>query len=374
MPKKSAFRNFNIFCGMSIITEDEKKQAKKEGREIKPLTTAKLTRGEYKSVRALFKAKFENPRKSDHKNSDYIITAKEVAITNGNPKQKGYYKKDHYHRNNESVKSSHLIAIDGDQTTSNPKSCIDPKLVYELMKELNYSFILYTTHSHSKDQNRWRLFLFSEYSILPDNYKSTCLKLAHLIKKRYPKFVISTESMVLSQPWYTSARKDPNDGLHYAKYKLGKLFTPSNKTLTKTPTKSSSGQRSIDESLGNIKSGKSFHNEFRDLLFQAAADPLPREMLIFHGQSLLNESARKDPEHEKHHVWLGECAEMESNVDGAISRVKSLSKNNAKKDPAIEIFEGELEIDEFARAKKLSEELLAPKNTVLGDLLYRKPF
>lgn len=322
------FRNFTVFTGTSVTRKNDDA----------PKPTAKLIPKEFKNIRALYKAEFETPIQSDHKNADYIITAKDVEITPADPDAKGYRSKDHYHRNNKSVKLIQFIAIDGDKTESNPESCIAPELVEELMRGLKYSFILYTTHSHSRTRNRWRLLV--PCICLPEHYKATCLRLGRLIKKHYPEFVISTEIMTLSQPWYIAARKNPDDGLHYSAYKIREQFKPvTENTPTPQHTEKSGESRTISESLENIRSGEGNHNEIRDLIYQQAKDGMPKDLLMLFGEKLLEESGRSNPEHENHSVWLQECNELEKNIDGAIERTKEGKNKSACINNVFELFE-----------------------------------
>lgn len=200
---------------------------------------AELKEIEIKDFKNLYETFFETPLQGS-KADAYITIAKEVEITKGDPSSSVEYRRnDHYHRYNHTQLSAQFIAYDGDASKSDSESCIPVSEIHTALDRLNYRYILYTTHSHSKTKNRWRVIIpcFIDHI---DKHKPTMLRLFQELEAICPDLKWTNESKTWSQPWYVALRDNPEDGLYESYFNnKGRDFLAVNASPSGSPSGSS---------------------------------------------------------------------------------------------------------------------------------------
>jgi hypothetical protein len=213
------------------------------------------------------------------KNEHYITIGDDYSITYADREQhpNSYKYNDHYHRNNVSQKSAWLLPFDGDSSYSDKNSCVPPIEVHEILKKLNYTHVIYTTHSHQPpDKIRWRLFIPCK---MTDKRQLTA-SMMHLFKEiNHPDLKLSNESKTWAIPWYLPTRDNPDDGLfEYYEYHDGRPFTAVDGVPdTYDRDEAEKTDRSVESMIQIIKQGApntGLHEATRDLAMGFIKDGL----------------------------------------------------------------------------------------------------
>ena len=202
-------------------------------------------------------------------------------------------KVDELHRDNVNHLESHCVCIDGDQKVGDPKSCIEPKRVHEVLKRKDINHFIYTSFSHSPpDKHKWRLVVPCKITSL-DEHKAT---VAHLHKLLFDnglnELVAVKESFNLSQLWYLPRSKDPSVFQTFSHF-TGKDFPthdqyPNFWSLVPTPTKTKPEVNepepettSYDEIIHNIETATHpIHDSINLFIYGSVKDGLPRWRIL----------------------------------------------------------------------------------------------
>jgi hypothetical protein len=213
------------------------------------------------------------------KNEYYITIGDSYDITPADPVAPvlSYKSKAHFHRNNKSQVSAWLLPFDGDSRVGRNDSCIEPKRVHTALKKIGYNHVIYTTHSHGPDKNRWRLFIPCKLGSPEQLAASVELLLEQLKNNGCDDLKMSGESKTWSSPWFLPTRDDPDDGLfEYYYWDKGRDFLPAEgEAVCKVETEAEN--RTMFEMLDKIATGEAntgLHAATRDLAYGLVKDGL----------------------------------------------------------------------------------------------------
>ncbi|MCK4817309.1 hypothetical protein KA005_16180, partial [bacterium] len=192
-----------------------------------------------------------------------------------------------YHRCDEILNSSEFLIIDADSSSANKDSAPSPEAGHEALKKLGYSHFIYTSHSHSKEKNKWRAVLpckIAEETTEKnkEKLKATYFQLIADLQKTGLDIAPTTESYVWSQPWYMPSREDPTDGL-FEFFSWFKGKTPSVSSVVKptaekpTAITATTDEETVEGIIFGLMSGAHCHTAVRKLLYMKAKDGVTKE-------------------------------------------------------------------------------------------------
>ena len=221
-------------------------------------------------------------------------------------------------RKDVNLASSNIIIIDGDEGIRG-RNAPDPKEVHDALIELNLNHFIYTTHSHSKDKNKFRCVVEAGEHTKEQLKFNNGLLLSSLSEKGVPiKFV--TEMSTWSQPWFVPTRDDPEDGLFesysYTKGIAWEIQTENITNLNKVAETESSSINTLDEMYENIRTGKEYHESLRNISYQLVKDGVPSAHVKSQLRSMLNSSLDSGSER-----WQARYDDINRLVDGAVDRL-----------------------------------------------------
>jgi hypothetical protein len=218
-------------------------------------------------------------------------------------------------RKNSNLKSSKLIVIDGDSAIRG-KLC-EPQLAHLKLKQLGYNHFIYTSHSHSAEQNKFRIVIeCMEHSQeqLKDINKSILDELRLDIK-------LVKEMNSWSQPWFDPYRDNPEDGLfEFYSYFNGDIYEQKeNQTETKKDEEEGDQDEdhsSLQEMYENIRTGKEYHESLRTISYQLIKDGMSKAHTLAMLRTMMNASAEVGTDR-----WQIRWDDLERLVQGAVERV-----------------------------------------------------
>lgn len=226
-----------------------------------------------------------------------------------------------FERKDENLESSNLLIIDGDEGIDGQPLC-SPEEVHEALVSLKINHFIYTTHSHNKERNKFRVVIASGEYVKADLKTNNSKLLGDLLGEgigiKYVK-----EMNTWSQPWFVPTRDEPGDGLfRYFGYFEGsdwKVAKPSkevdtSKLLSREPVVESV---SLDEMYENIRTGKEYHESLRTITYQYIKDGMNAANVKAIVKSLLNGSQEAGSER-----WQTRYNDVDRLVDGAVNKTQ----------------------------------------------------
>lgn len=115
-------------------------------------------------------------------------------------------------RSDKYLRSAEFLIIDGDNGFGGGNAP-DPKDMSEALKDMGIAFILYTTHSHSKTKNKFRVVIPANRPFDKGELKPTMDSLLERLIKAEVGVEPVKEMYTWSQPWFVPTRDEPDDGL-----------------------------------------------------------------------------------------------------------------------------------------------------------------
>ena len=225
-------------------------------------------------------------------------------------------------RKDSNLTSSNLIIIDGDEGIRGKPLC-SPQDVHSALCDMGINHFIYTTHSHSSEQNKFRVIIASDSYDKDDTRLNNKLVLKELAL-RDCKIKHVKEMNAWSQPWFVPTRDNPGDGLfeHY-KYTDGKDWEivkdeQENETEaeeTKTQREADGSSETLDQMHENIRTGKEYHESLRTLSYQYIKDGMSAANCKAILRTLLNGSSDAGSER-----WNVRYRDIDRLVDGAVNR------------------------------------------------------
>jgi len=232
----------------------------------------------------------------------------------------GFIRCETIERKDSDCKPSRLLIIDGDESEDG-SNAPSPRQVHLALKELGYNHFIYTSHSHSKDKNKYRVVIAAdEYdrNAVTANNSAVLLEL----KARGKAIKHVKEMNSFSQIWFNPRRDDPEDGLYrfygFFKGKDWESITDVQESETETKkdqeeTEKTGGSESLEQMHENIRTGREYHESLRTLSYQYIADGMSTANAKAILKSIMNSS--KDAGSDR---WQTRYDDIDRMVDGAI--------------------------------------------------------
>lgn len=131
------------------------------------------------------------------------------------PKHFGYFVRGELNptaRRDANLSAASVLVLDGDRTSKDENSCCPPIDVHIALKELNINHIIYTTHSHSFNKNKFRVVIPCKIRGKQELKNTVDKLLGELLEKQVDIYPVK-EMYTWSQPWFIPSRDDPDDGV-----------------------------------------------------------------------------------------------------------------------------------------------------------------
>ena len=224
-------------------------------------------------------AGFTKPRIGYGKHDGYIVRGE---IPNGT-------------RKDANLPSGCLLIVDGDESTDNPKSAPPPADTHQILKQLNINHRIYTSHSHSKTLNRYRILIPCD---LPnkDHLRPTVRKLFGLLHSAGSTLTCATANNTWSQAAYLGNR-DTDDGLFecYGFFD-GDDFTAEPAEVHSSGSSSEGEKFDSMQAIQNVLDASDYHSSLRDLAARYQRLGLPNDEIIQFLRGLMSASEEKGTE------------------------------------------------------------------------------
>ncbi len=272
---------------------------------------------------------------------------------------------DGYHRNDVSLKSSEFLIIDADSSSADKDSAPSAKAGHEALIKLGYTHFIYTSHSQTDKNNKWRAVLPCKIAEKTTDENRAKLKATYfqLIKDLQGiglDIAPTRESYVWSQPWYMPTRDNPNDGLfeHYSWFDGVSPDVISVKPKADNEQLDTTAQMTDEETVEGIIheliTAKHCHTAVRKLLYMKAKDGIAKEAACAEVAALMQIN-------KTHKDW-------QIVYEGI---PKSFIDAKKKIDDEQQAFVEKINVADNTTKLigSLNEDVLAPKDSLFGDLV-----
>lgn len=220
-------------------------------------------------------------------------------------------------RENANLKESSLLIIDADVGIDGGNAPSPGDVSAELkMRRVNH--FIYTSHSHAESQNKYRVVIPTNRPFVNGELKDNMIKLLRGLGIGWVK-----EMGVMSQPWFTPTRDDPNDGLFYFDlYTEGQPWEIDNVKESKdqaTPEEpapkpeSREGVETLDQLYENVRSGSELHESLLTISYQLVKDGMSKAHAKSMLRTIMNGSELAGTER-----WLERFNDIERMVDRVV--------------------------------------------------------
>lgn len=265
------------------------------------------------------------------------------------PKHIGYFvrgKLDPVHRKDVNLSSADLLILDGDRTSKNESSCCPPIDVHIALKEMNINHVIYTTHSHSFNKNKFRCLIPCKIQS-KENLKSTVKKILQELNDKDVDIYNVKEMNVWSQPWFIPSRDDPEDGMFecynylegedYEEYidelvsKPANVFD-NNMDSADIPDRTS---ESITDIIGTIIGGKpGLHDALNKYAYMQIKDGIAPKVVAETLRGLMMANPHQDDR------WQDRYNEIDRSISGAKEKIDY-------EQPSVDVTEIEYKVHEY---------------------------
>ena len=246
-------------------------------------------------------------------------------------------------RLDKNMASSRLLIIDADIGVGG-ENAPSPYLVGRKLKMRGINHFIYTSHSHSDKQNKFRVVVPTKEPYVKEHLDQLMKGLLKGLGVGWVK-----EMGVMSQPWFSPTRDDPSDGLFkFSSFFEGEDYEQEIKAEKEAEV---SGQveegraSSLDELHENIRTGKELHESLRTLTFQWVRDGMSKANVKSMARTIMNGSSEAGTER-----WQTRY----DDIDRMVDKVDQHEDVN-------------FDLDEPEKTALLGAELPAPPG-LLGDL------
>jgi hypothetical protein len=254
---------------------------------------------------------------------DFNDLADEFDVCAKGGKHSAYFVRgrlDPVYRKDANLGSSKLLIIDGDEGVKG--SLCDPEVVHKKLIEMDINHFIYTSHSHSDTQNKYRVVIASEmYTKLELKRLNT-----ELLKQLDCDIKYVKEMNSWTQPWFVPTRDDPEDGLfRFYKYTDGNEWRVDKDEQPDSVDKRGEKQpdvsvESLDSMYESIRTGKEYHESTRNISYQFIKDGMSEANCIAFICSLYHGSVESGSQR-----WQERYNDIPRMVSGAVQRIAAES-------------------------------------------------
>lgn len=229
-------------------------------------------------------------------------------------------------RRNEYLEYSRLLIIDADggidgKPTPKAEHC------HQALKDLGYSHVLYTTHSHTDEFHKYRVVIELSEDIQEHELHAN---MSQLLKELFAQGVhlkYVSEMDTWSQIWFFPRRDNPDDGqfIHLEYYGGSEFDTihvdkeDAEKVVHSRERSSDESDvvKTLDEMFESIRTGKEFHTSLRNISYQLAKDGVSEAIVRSTLTSVMESSVEAGSER-----WTERMKDLPRLIKGGFDRVQ----------------------------------------------------
>lgn len=257
---------------------------------------------------------------------DFEQLAKDFNRTNHGSKHHAYFVRgvlDPIHRADANLCNSKLLVIDGDEGVRG-RNAPKPEHVHEALVELGLNHFLYTTHSHSKDKNKFRCVVPCTEDMTKSSFKLNISSLMEELVDEGIRIKFVTEMKTWSQPWFVPSRDDPEDGLfEFYEYHDGKEWETQNVQEENEAKETSSNEErethgdseTLNSMYESIRTGREYHQSTVNISYQLIKDGMSKAHVLAMLEAVYNSSTDAGSER-----WQERFNDLERTIEGAMQR------------------------------------------------------
>lgn len=241
-------------------------------------------------------------------------------------------------RKDVNLKTTSIIIIDGDSGLRG-KSAPDPKAVHEGLVKLGFNHFIYTTHSHTKEINKFRCVVETdEYS--KEQLKTKNQGILKALKAVGIGIKNVKEMNSWSQAWFVPTRDNPEDGLYeFYSFNEGKAYQGEEIDKGSIDANTNidggniinrfvcSGSETLDELYDNIRTGKEYHESLNNISYQLIKDG----MSVAHVKHILKMAMDGSAESGSDR-WQIRYDDIDRTVEGAVLAIAKESEFDIDKE------------------------------------------
>jgi len=226
--------------------------------------------------------------------------------------------------------SADMLVLDGDATNTDDSSCCPPIDVNMALTEMNINHVIYTTHSHSFNKNKFRVIIPCTITS-KDNLKSTVLAILKELKNKDVDIKNVKEMSTWTQPWFIPSRDDPTDGMfEFYSYTTGDDYVESESSfginasdiVSNSPSDDgnravvSSPSESISDIIRCITNGEEgLHHAVNKYAYMQVKDGIAPNTIVATLQGLMSACPSQDERWQERYADIPRC------VDGAVNKM-----------------------------------------------------
>ena len=234
-------------------------------------------------------------------------------------------------RSDSNLSCSRILVLDGDAGKGGGNAP-SPRSVHVAFKELGFSHIIYTTHSHSKEKNKFRCVVPTNREYEKEHLEYNINSLIKLLEENNLGIDNVREMYTWSQPWFFPTRDDPGDGLfEYYEYFNGKPYdikkivcedTKNTKNTYYTDSGYSGGsEHTLSGFIAALDAGEGVHNVILNMSKQYMHCGMEKAANYFTTAMLIKGSGLYNVRAERYAELIGEDGsatdELKRIIDGA---------------------------------------------------------
>lgn len=238
--------------------------------------------------------------------STFEALAKTFAVCRKGRKHSGYFTRGvcNGKRMDKNIPESKLLILDAD-CAPDDSNAPSPKDIHNALIGNNINHFIYTSHSHGKDQNKFRVVIPLSRPIVKKELRRLVVEACDLLDSWDLSIKRVKEMGTWSQPWFAPTRDNPEDGLfeYYQFVKGNEWHVKESKAEDAEATAESVSQEHNGsggepdngdgpaETLGalysNITSGKEYHESILNITWQLSKDGMSKAHIVALVQGLI---------------------------------------------------------------------------------------
>ena len=220
-------------------------------------------------------------------------------------------------RSDANLPSGCLLILDADASQEDAQSAPPPLETHQILEYLNINHLIYTSHSHSKELNRYRVLI---PCALPHkgHLAPTLRKLFSLLEACESTLLCVDANLRWSQPCYVGNR-DEDDGLfeHYSFYD-GEDFNAEPAEQVQQGSIYTGEHVAAESSIQDIISGDDYHSAINRLTGRYIQKGMKVEETVVVVQALMHKAWAANPDQDKAR-WQERYDDIERSAKGAVA-------------------------------------------------------